>query len=84
MAASGNFRFEIGETVRVVTHPARPRGTILARLTGAEARDPYGENVYVVSTFVTKQRESSLAPEPAEEGREELAESAPLRRVLVG
>lgn len=55
------FRFDIGEEVRVVTHPAKPLGTVVARWTGAEMHDVYGENIYAISSFVTKQRESSLA-----------------------
>ncbi len=54
------FRFEIGQRVRVVTHPARPIGTVVARWTAAEMADVHGENVYAVSVFVTRQRESSL------------------------
>ncbi len=56
----GDFRFQIGDEVRVVTHPGAPRGTIVARWAGTELGDPYGENVYQLSSFVTKQRESSL------------------------
>jgi hypothetical protein len=54
------FRFAIGQRVRVIMHAARPTGTVVARWTGAELRDPYGENIYEVSGFVTRQRESSL------------------------
>jgi hypothetical protein len=56
------FRFEIGQPVQVVTHPARPQGTVVARWPGRALDDPYGENCYQLSSFVTKQRESSLAP----------------------
>ncbi len=71
-AASGEpaFRFEIGQTVRVCTHPAQPTGTVVARWPGAALGDPYGENLYQLSSFVTKQRESSLGP--AEGGGREL------------
>ncbi len=58
----GEFRFAIGQEVRVRTHPSKPLGTIVARWTGEELRDVYGENIYQVSSFVTKQRESSLEP----------------------
>jgi len=58
----GTFRFALGDRVRVVTHPARPVGTVVARWTGQELQDPYGENIYAVSVFVTRQRESSLEP----------------------
>jgi hypothetical protein len=61
------FRFETGQRVRVVTHPAQPVGTVVARWTAEEVQDVHGENVYAVSVFVTKQRESSLAPAPDEE-----------------
>jgi hypothetical protein len=60
------FRFAVGQPVQVCTHPARPLGTIVGRWPGAAFGDPYGENIYQVSSFVTKQRESSLA---AAEGR---------------
>lgn len=60
------FRFELGAPVQVHTHPARPLGTVLERWTGAALGDPYGENIYQVSSFVTKQRESSLASAPAD------------------
>lgn len=56
------FRFEIGQAVQVLTHPARPVGTVVARWPGEALQDPYGENIYQLSSFVTKQRESSLAP----------------------
>ncbi len=56
------FRFEVGQRVRVVTHPAQPVGTVVARWTAEEMADVHGENVYAVSVFVTKQRESSLLP----------------------
>lgn len=64
------FRFELGQRVRVVTHADRPVGSVTARWSGAELRDPYGENIYAVSVFVTRQRESSLEPvaEPEESG----------------
>ncbi len=54
------FRFEIGQKVRVLTHPAQPPGIVVARWRGEELSDPYRENIYEVSSFVTKQRESSL------------------------
>ncbi len=62
------FRFEIGQHVRVTTHPGQPPGVIVARWRGEELDDPYGENIYEVSSFVTKQRESSLAALPEDEG----------------
>jgi hypothetical protein len=60
------FRFAIGAAVQVHTHPARPLGTVLERWAGAALGDPYGENIYQVSSFVTKQRESSLVPAPGD------------------
>jgi hypothetical protein len=73
------FRFEVGEAVQVQTHPARPLGAIVERWAGSALGDPYGENIYQVSSFVTKQRESSLAPAceagiepPPRQGRQEL------------
>lgn len=62
MGADPPFRFEVGETVVVRSHAGRPPGTIVARWPGAELEDPYRENIYQLSSFVTKQRESSLAP----------------------
>ncbi len=59
-----DFRYELGQRVRVITHSARPVGTIVERWSGAEMRDVYGENIYSVSSFVTKQRESSLEAAP--------------------
>ncbi len=58
------FRFQIGQHVRTITHPAKPLGTIVERWTGEELRDVYGENIYSVRSVVTKQRESSLAAVP--------------------
>ncbi len=55
------FRFAIGQHVRVITHPAQPLGVVVARWRGEELGDPYRENICEVSSFVTKQRESSLA-----------------------
>lgn len=57
------FRFDLDEPVRVVTHPARPRATITARWSGDEVQDAYGENIYAVSSFITRQRETSLVRE---------------------
>jgi len=57
------FRFEVDEPVRVATHPARPRATITVRWRGEDVGDVYGENIYAVSGFITRQRESSLARE---------------------
>ncbi len=68
------FRFELGQRVRVITHSARPVGIIVERWTGAEMRDLYGENIYSVSSFVTKQRESSL--EAAPDGESERGDRA--------
>jgi hypothetical protein len=64
----GVFRFEIGQRVRVVGHPARPVAIIVRRWTGTELGDVYGENIYEVSGFVTKQRESSLRDATGEAG----------------
>lgn len=36
----------------------------MERWPGVELRDPYDENIYQVSGFATRLRESSLAPEP--------------------
>jgi hypothetical protein len=58
-----SFRFEIGDRVRVLTHPAQPLAVITGRWAEDVVGDTYGENVYAVSTFVTLQRESSLAAE---------------------
>jgi hypothetical protein len=55
------FRFAEGERVRVLGHPAQPLGEVTARWSGAEVHDPYGENIYAISGFVTRQRESNLA-----------------------
>ena len=63
----GVFRFDIGQRVRVTAHPARPVGIILRRWRGKELGDVFGENIYEVSGFVTKQRESSLTDAPAGE-----------------
>ncbi len=63
------FRFEIGKRVSVITHPARPVGFIVERWTGVEMRDVYRENIYSVSSFVTKQRESSLEAAPEGDGQ---------------
>lgn len=65
----GRFRFDINQHIRVITHPARPPGIVVARWTGDELKDPYGENLYEVSSFVTKQRESSLAALAPEDAR---------------
>jgi len=51
----------------VLTHPARPLGRVVERWTGADLGDPYRENIYQLSSFVTRQRESSLAPAPPQE-----------------
>jgi hypothetical protein len=58
-----SFRFEIGDRVRVLTHPAQRLAVITGRWAGDVVGDTYGDNVYAVSTFVTLQRESSLAAE---------------------
>jgi hypothetical protein len=47
------MRFERGERVRVLAHPARPMGEITGHWTSADAEDPYGEDIYAVSGFVT-------------------------------
>lgn len=57
------FRFAVGDRVRVLTHPGRPLAEVTGRWPGAVFDDHYGENVYAVSGFVTRQRESSLAGE---------------------
>jgi hypothetical protein len=59
--APDHFRFAVGEAVRVVTHPARPLVTVTARWPGPAVGDVHEKNVYAVSGFVTRQRESSLA-----------------------
>jgi hypothetical protein len=56
-----SFRFEIGDRVRVLTHPAEPLAVVTERWAGCVAGDTCGENVYAVSTFATLQRESNLA-----------------------
>jgi hypothetical protein len=84
------FRFEVGQHVRVITHPAKPLGTIVERWTGKEMRDIYDENIYSVSSFVTKQRESSLEAvlegdgEPGTQPSPQLARSQPSPLRLVG
>lgn len=57
------FRFDVGDRVRVLTHPAQPSVTVTSRWAGDAVGDTYGENIYAVSGFVTLQRESSLAGE---------------------
>ncbi|MGH7277579.1 MAG: 3-keto-disaccharide hydrolase [Candidatus Rokuibacteriota bacterium] len=57
------FRFDIGDHVRVVTHPARPAATVVGRWPGERFADAYDDNVYAVTGFVTRQRESNLAAE---------------------
>ncbi|MBI2217050.1 MAG: DUF1080 domain-containing protein [Candidatus Rokubacteria bacterium] len=57
------FRFELGERVRVLTHPAQPAVAVLERWPGEAWNDVYDEPIYAVSGFVTRQRESSLARE---------------------
>lgn len=57
------FRYDIGERVAVWTHPARPAGEVTDRWAGAEIGDPYGQDAYAVSGFVTRQREASLVAE---------------------
>jgi hypothetical protein len=57
----GAFRFAVGEEVRVITHPARPLVTVTARWPGQAFEDVYHQNIYSVSGFVTRQRESNLA-----------------------
>lgn len=81
------FAFELGQRVRVTTHPARPVGTVTARWTAKETADVHSENVYAVSVFVTKQRESSLepvseteAPPPESSATEEPTTPSPRRR----
>lgn len=61
--ASSPFRFSVGEQVRVITNPARPLVTVTARWRGEAFQDVYGQNIYAVSEFVTRQRESNLAGE---------------------
>lgn len=63
MSHEALFRFAVGDGVRVVTHPARPPATVTARWTGPELDDVHDENIYAVTGFVTRQRESSLARE---------------------
>lgn len=57
------FRLDLGATVRVLTHPAQPRAVVTERWEGRALDDPYDENLYAVSGFVTRQRETSLLPE---------------------
>jgi hypothetical protein len=57
------FRFDAGDRVRVLTHPAQPWATVTSCWSGHAAGDTYGENIYAVSGFATLQRESSLAGE---------------------
>lgn len=57
------MRFQVGERVQVLAHPAKPVGEITERWTGAEAGDTYDEDIYAVSGFITRQRESNLARE---------------------
>jgi hypothetical protein len=57
------FRFEVGDRVRVLTHPAQPWVAVTWRWSADAAGDVHGENIYAVSGFVTLQRESSLAGE---------------------
>ena len=54
------FRFERGQPVRLITNPAKPLGTIVARWTGDALRDVSGAKIYAVRSVVTKQREPSL------------------------
>jgi hypothetical protein len=56
-------RFDVGDRVRVLTHPDRPWAVVTAWWPAETTGDTYGENVYAVSGFVTLQRESSLAAE---------------------
>jgi hypothetical protein len=62
-AGAHGFRFEVGDRVHVVTHPSQPAAAVVARWSGDEWDDPYDEPIYAVSGFVTRQRQSSLAPE---------------------
>ncbi len=39
------FRFAIGQHVRIITHPAKPLGTIVERWTGEELRDGRREHL---------------------------------------
>lgn len=57
------FRFAMGQPVQVITHPARPVVTVTARWPGQALDDPYDQNIYAVSGFITQQRESNLAGE---------------------
>lgn len=59
-SASGAFRFAVGEHVWVITHPARPLVAVTARWRGPAFEDVYDQNIYAVSGFVTRQRESNL------------------------
>jgi cold shock CspA family protein len=62
-AGPSSFRFAVGQRVRVVTHPDAPGGTVVARFAADTMEDPHEEHAYAVSTFVTRQRESSLEPD---------------------
>jgi len=56
------FRLNVGDAVRVLTHPAQPPAVVVERWEGRALDDPYDENIYAVSGFVTRQRETSLVP----------------------
>lgn len=57
------FRFAPGDRVQVLTHPERPVTEVVARIPADVTGDFYGEPIYEVRGFVTRQRESSLARE---------------------
>jgi hypothetical protein len=40
------FRFQISQRVRVITHPAKPLGTVVEGWTGEELRAVDGDNTY--------------------------------------
>lgn len=61
-----SFRFHADQRVRVLNHPSKPVETVVGRWRGEEFRDPYGENLYEVTGFLVKQRESFLEPAPQE------------------
>lgn len=55
-----NFRFRVGQRVRVRTHAGKPVVIVEERWPGSAWNDPYDENIYRVGTFLVKQRERAL------------------------
>ena len=54
------FRFAMGQHVRVLTHLYKPIAVVEQSWPGEAWNDPYGENIYQVSGFLVKQRERAL------------------------